>query len=674
VVTLEYTNGGVVGPGAYLLVELLTGVSEAELAAHEGETVTVFGPSSQFNHAPPAPVVGVPVVGVPNSFLPISRLLPGVPNTEIPLAFPLQDQTYAYADGWACTNPLACLMSAGTFVRTLRRSANGGWGNLQPLPKQVVQTAYTDQSGRFSFPQAANISGTVRVTQGTQSVEAPILTTPNHPITDAALTIKLAETAPLAEIAAFGVERTTIVEGQSTTLRWAIDHADRVVSARIEPGGTGVTSSAGSLAVTPIETTTYTLTLTNIAGVPTTATTTVTVIPADRGTEAQTVAGIQFSATTGTAPLRIVVSGFPPAPTVDWGDGDFSTVATGQQSSVSHIYLQPGSFTVRQTVASLSGGATTDLATVTVRDPNEGDLAGQCRVTFDSVPEGSVVLPTGWTNLTPFDRSEGQQGSVNAQVSAAAAHGTGRGLLLNDQQSGTPATGVLRSFPASDQGSVSFDLKAVGPVPLVAQLSSDRGPVAVVYLANGKLYYQGVAANLFDLPSNQWTHLQINWDLANEETPISATFVDAAGVTQTLPATALSFPDNVGPISGLLLSTGGPTWAGTGGTVAIDTVVTPCADPLEALAPVALTTTTTNGITVVSPTDPRRPLTVAVTPAAGRGLNFGDGTQDGGPYHQYALPGTYTITSLGNAVGTVRVADRAGNVPPPPVLSAIVPT
>jgi hypothetical protein len=284
--------------------------------------------------------------------------------------------------------------------------------------------------------------------------------TGTNPVT-CTVTVRVS-TVPAPRIVNFTAAPMTINAGQSSNLIWSVEGATTV---SISPN-VGTVDASGTRAVTPAQTTQYTLTATNQTGT-TTATTTITVIPATSGplisacsATPSTSAGagapvslaytstnatsVSISGVSGTIPLQGPFTVNPQQTTT------YTITATGAQGTT------PATCTVTVTV-STPGPATlfftpgpmafTAVRTVAVRaDIRGGTTAELASLTYHWQPLDAGVVVSG-------------QGTNNVVLQAGSTPGDYRFLLTVTTATGTTIDAIetLRYIPPL--GSTLSDLR-----------------------------------------------------------------------------------------------------------------------------------------------------------------------------------------------------------------------
>jgi hypothetical protein len=194
--------------------------------------------------------------------------------------------------------------------------------------------------------------GTISPTGGTFATTVPTTTTfVLNAVNDAGATTQRVTVTPKApQIISFQADPPLLTNGQTGSLVWSVTHADET---RIEPGGFAGLPATGSVAITPSQTTTYTLTARNPAG-SSTATARVDV-------------GVPFSIQTFYAIPTVILPGqFSTLTWVVIGSASVSIDGLGAQPPAGELAVQPD-VTTTYTLRAQSGDyVRTATAQVTV--------------------------------------------------------------------------------------------------------------------------------------------------------------------------------------------------------------------------------------------------------------------------------------------------------------------
>lgn len=267
---------------------------------------------------------------------------------------------------------------------------------------------------------------------------------------------------------AFSAIPQTIRAGQSTTLSWRVDNATLSV---VIDNGIGSQPPAGSITVSPTQTTTYTLTAFGSQNA--TASVTVEVI---------------------TAP-SVVVSALPAAMVQTQGTGGATTsyTVTNAGGSATTVTLsQTGNFfTQSPTQFPLAAGAS-QVVTVTGLAQAAGAFAGTASLFGTGVPSG-LQVPIRLLSTTPpsqpvtarpannrVDVAADEGGSPSGSVSFTnSGAGTLSGILTSDSPWIIPQSGIV-SIPPQSTASFTFTIDR-SKRPSLETLGSIAGNISLVF-------------------------------------------------------------------------------------------------------------------------------------------------------------------------------------------------
>jgi hypothetical protein len=267
---------------------------------------------------------------------------------------------------------------------------------------------------------------------------------------------------------AFSAIPQTIRAGQSTTLSWRVDNATSVVI----DNGIGSKGPAGSITVSPTQTTTYTLTA--IGG-------------SQNATASVTVEVI-------TAP-SVVVSTLPAAMVQTQGTGGATTsyTVTNAGGSATTVTLsQTGNFfTQSPTQFPLAAGAS-QVVTVTGLAQAAGAFNGAANLFGTGVPSG-LQVPIRLLSTTPpsqpvtakpannrVDVAADEGGSPSGSVSFTnSGAGTLNGILVSDSPWIIPQSGIV-SIPPQSTATFTFTIDR-SKRPSLETLGSIAGNISLVF-------------------------------------------------------------------------------------------------------------------------------------------------------------------------------------------------
>ena len=306
--------------------------------------------------------------------------------------------------------------------------------NIQCVPPVVVhplcemtpveQTINSGESANLTWSTTNAVSatltsfGTVGLS-GTQST-GPLSTTTSYTLTAKAQNGETVQChsiikvkPPVEEILpscdAFTAAPTVINQGQSSTLTWATTNATNVVI----DNGVGVVAASGSVSVSPLGTTTYTLTASNVAGKKDTCTATVTV----------TTEEILPSCDAFTATPTVIQKG--QSATLAWATTNATRVvidnAIGEVAASGTLSVSPLATTTYMLTAFGTGdNKDTCTATVIVKDTPVETLPS-C-VAFTATP---TTLPVGGGNVAlAWETKDATSVSISPIIGSVATTGT----------------------------------------------------------------------------------------------------------------------------------------------------------------------------------------------------------------------------------------------------------
>lgn len=266
-------------------------------------------------------------------------------------------------------------------------------------------------------------------------------------------------------VVSFTASPSTVTSGQSVTLKWVVNGATTV---RLE--GTGTVPATGSQVVTPVATTTYTLTATNKAGI-TTATVTVTMtkgsIPVITGFTA-TPEAIEEGE---TVKLEWYVTGADTV-TIDKGIGTVPLLGFKEVSPVED--------TTYILTATNSAGSTTASVTVTVTSSGLPVISSFGAVPVNILSGGSSTLQWTVTRATSV--------SINQGIGSVA---------LSGSRTVSPAVTTTYTLTATNEnGSVSRSVTVnVGTISPPVINSFTANPSTIQYGGTAILSWDVTNAN-----------------------------------------------------------------------------------------------------------------------------------------------------------------------------------
>src|SRR3989338_2359190 len=330
-------------------------------------------------------------------------------------------------------------IQANTTYTLVAKTADGNANcsttvNIQCVPPVVVhplcemtpveQTINSGESANLTWSTTNAVSatltsfGTVGLS-GTQST-GPLSTTTSYTLTAKAqngetvqchsiIKVKPPVEENLPSCDAFTAAPTVINQGQSSTLTWATTNATNVVI----DNGVGVVAASGSVSVSPLGTTTYTLTASNVAGKKDTCTATVTV----------TTEEILPSCDAFTATPTVIQKG--QSATLAWATTNATRVvidnAIGEVAASGTLSVSPLATTTYMLTAFGTGdNKDTCTATVIVKDTPVETLPS-C-VAFTATP---TTLPVGGGNVAlAWETKDATSVSISPIIGSVATTGT----------------------------------------------------------------------------------------------------------------------------------------------------------------------------------------------------------------------------------------------------------
>ena len=273
----------------------------------------------------------------------------------------------------------------GQFT-TLGPSVSISTDRTEILPGESTTLTWTSTNAETCVLEPGSIpvncNDTLTVTPSDTTTYTISATNPDiqEPVT-ASVTVTVTWPQP---VVAFGADKTDIFAGEPVLLTWDTTYAQTVI---LEPGSLTLTET-GSLEVTPIETTTYTLTASNPAeSVSQSVTVTVVVQPEPT---------VVFSADPATIEIGSAL-------TLSWNSTNADSVTLdngiGDVDLNGSLEVFPTETTIYTITASGPGGTVTKQVTVTVNNPFTlaitSPIAGQTIIRPDVMVTGTVVHAEG---------------------------------------------------------------------------------------------------------------------------------------------------------------------------------------------------------------------------------------------------------------------------------------
>ena len=249
-------------------------------------------------------------------------------------------------------------------------------------------------------------------------------------------------------ISSFSASPTSIIDGSTTTLSWAVSGATGIA---VTPGTFASTSASGSVVLSPTATTTYTLTATNTTGTAT-ATAVVTVTQPTLPTISS------FTA----SPTSINLGGIS---TLSWTTSGATTlnIAPGSLSSTSasgSVNVSPETTTTYVLTATNAAGSVTALAKVTL-----ASAGGPLSITTTSCPGGTqnsayagcTIAATGGNPPYTFSIDDsGNYPPLPEGLTLDASSGGITGPLIGGQGTYTPEIIVTDATSATANAQIAF--------------------------------------------------------------------------------------------------------------------------------------------------------------------------------------------------------------------------
>jgi len=324
-------------------------------------------------------------------------------------------------------------------------------------------------------------SGSISVSPVVTTVYTLTATNSAGSVTATATVTVIPLSEPIVNI--FSASPSTINQGESSTLTWAVSEADTVT---ITPE-VGKVASSGSTTVSPVVTTVYTLTATNGAG-SVTATATVTVIPLSE-------------------PIVNIFSASPS--TINQGE---SSTLTWSVSDADKVNINPWVGPIESSGSTTVSPVVTTVYTLTATN-TAGSVTATTTVTVSSVAVTGVTLDQATMTLT----AGGATGTLVATVAPADATDKSVTWSSSAPAVATVANGVVTPLTAStttitvttvDGGFTATCAVTVNPAPVAVGDSYGGGIVAYILQSGDPGYDANIQHGLIAAPVDQSTDVQ----------------------------------------------------------------------------------------------------------------------------------------------------------------------